>query len=70
MKAKGIILIKSKYLKEHTKEVTIAGDISKVEIVSRVTDIKLKDFPNKCKDFEIKRGKIQKKVKEKSAKVK
>ena len=70
MKAKGIIVIPGKYAKEHLKEVNIAGDVSKVYIATSSDKIDTKDLPKKCKDFEVKNGKVEKKVKEKSGKIK
>jgi hypothetical protein len=64
MKAKGIIVIPGKYAKKHIKEVNIAGDVSKVHIATSSDQIKPEDLPQKCKDFEVKNGKVQKKVKE------
>ena len=70
MKAKGIIVIPGKYAKEHTKEVNIAGDVSKLYIATSTGKIKPDDLPKNSKVFEVKNGKVQKKVKEKSAKIK
>ena len=64
MKAKGIIVIPGKYTKEHAKEVNIAGDVSKVYVVTSIDKVKPEDLLKKCKDFEVKNGKVGKKVKE------
>jgi hypothetical protein len=61
---KGIIVISKKYAKEHTKDVRVFGiPESEVQVHTKVDTIKPEDLPKKSKDFEVKDGKVVKKLK-------
>jgi hypothetical protein len=66
---KGFIVIPGKYCKEHSKDVKVAGT-EDVQAHVKADTIKTKDLPKNAKGFEVKNGKVQKKVKAVKVKVK
>ena len=61
---KGTIVIKGKYAKQHDKDVRVFGiPESEVQVYDKPDKIKPEDLPKKSKDFEVKNGKVEKKVK-------